>query len=417
MTSSTAPRVRLQVPDRQQPVPTPSSFDALVPPEHPARILWTLLGTLDLSHFEDGITSLEGQAGRALLSPRMMLTLWLFALTDGVSSARRIALLTARDAAYRWIVADVHVSHDALSAFRRAHGDALDGLFTDVLATLLHKGLLSLALLGQDGTRTRAAATAPSFRTYGSLLECRAQAALHLKAVRAAADEHSVAEQARRETMARDFQARVEAAITAVQALQAERGPADAPARASTTDAEARVMKMGDGGFRPAFNVQYAVAGSAAGGPRAVVGVIVTNVGSDMGSLTPMIDQIVRRTGQCPAVVLADCGHAKHEDIIAATQRGATVLVPPSEQARPIAVLREEGAPPEVIAWRERMETAEATEQYRARASLCELNNAHQKTHQGIGQFLVRGLHKVTCVILMGAIATNLMQFASGLLA
>ena len=388
-----------------------------MPDDHPARILWTVLGMLDLSRFEDGITSLEGRPGRALLSPRMLLTLWLFALTDGVSSARRIARLTARDAAYRWIVADLRVSHDTLSAFRRGHGAALDALFTDVLGTLMHKGLLSLALVSQDGTRTRAAATAPSFRTYGSLLECRAQAALHLTAVLATAAEHSRAEHARRAAAARDYQTRVEAAITVVQQLDAARRATEAPARASTTDAEARVMKMGDGGFRPAFNVQYAVAGSGAGGPRAVVGVTITNVGSDMGSLTPMIDPIERRVGARPAVVLADCGHAKHEDIVQATRRGVAVIVPPSACAKPLATLRAEGAPPEVLAWRERMETPAAKEQYRARPGLCELNNAHQKTHHGLAQFLVRGLPKVMSVILMGALATNLMQFAAGLLA
>ena len=413
-----APKVRLAEPDRQQLVPTSVCFDDLVPAEHPVRMLWTLLGTLDLSRFTDGITSVEGHAGRALLSPRMMLTLWLFGITEGVGSARKIARLTLRDAPYRWIVGDVSVSHDKLSAFRREHGVAFDGLFTDVIATLMHKGLLSLDVVSQDGTRTRAAASAPSFRTFGSLLQCREQAALHLKAVLAASDddEYSKAQHARREAAAKDYQARVEAAIATVHELQARRKLDDNPARASTTDAEARVMKMGDGGFRPAFNVQYAVAGSGLGGPRAVVGVRITNVGSDMSSLTPMVEQIERRAGAYPKTLLADGGHVRHEDLVATERHGVAVIMPPSERAKSIETLRQEGAPPEVIAWRERMETPEAKEQYRARASLCELNNAHQKSHHGIDQFLVRGLAKVTCVILMGAVATNLMQFGAALL-
>ena len=418
MTTPGAPKVRLAEPDRQRPVPTPVCFDDLVPAEHPARVLWAVLGTLDLARFTDGITAVEGHAGRALLSPRMLLTLWLFAITEGVGSARKIARLTRRDAPYRWIVSNVHVSHDTLSAFRRMHGGALDALFTDVVATLVHKGLLSLDLVSQDGTRTRAAASAPSFRTFGSLLRCREQAALHLKAVLAAADDedYSKAQHARREAAAKDYQARVEAAIETVKELQADRGPKAAPARASTTDAEARVMKMGDGGFRPALNVQYAVAGSGLGGPRAVVGVSVTSMGSDMGSLTPMVEQIQQRTGAYPKTLLADGGHENHADIVRTEQHGVAVVMPPSERAKPIEKLRAEGAAPELIAWRERMETPEAKEQYRARASLCELNNAHQKSHHGIAQVLVRGVAKTTCVILMGAIATNLMQFGSALL-
>jgi hypothetical protein len=192
----------------------------------------------------------------------------------------------------RWIVGDLKVSHHALSAFRVGHGGARDTLMTDVLASLMHKGVLSLRLVAQDGMRVRASASAPSFRSYGSLLACREQAALHLKAVLAAADdpEVSATQKAAREAAARDFQERVEEAITTVQGLQKSRA-ADKVARASTTDPEARVMKMADGGFRPAYNVRMATAGSAMGGPRTIVGVQVTNVGSDMGSVRPMLDE------------------------------------------------------------------------------------------------------------------------------
>ena len=313
------------------------------------------------------------------------------------------------------------VSHETLSAFRRSHRDALYALFTDVAAALMEKGLLCLDLVTHDGTRTRAAASAPSFRTYGSLLRCREQAALHLKAVLAAAEEddeeYTAAEHARREVAARDYQARVEAAIETAKQRQAQRRPTDdKPVRASTTDAQARVMKMGDGGFRPALNVPYAVAGSKEGGPRAVVGVLVTNVGSDMGSLTPMVEQIEHHTGQRPKTMLADGGCAKNEDIIAVERLGVQVLVPPPETAKSLEKLRAEGAAPELIAWRERMESVEGKEQYRARASLVELNNAHQKSHHNIAPFLVRGIEKATCVILLGALATNLTPFGSALL-
>jgi transposase len=392
--------------------------DDMLPEAHAARLLWNVLGTLNLALFSAGCESFEGKAGRSTLSPRMLLTLWMYAVTQGVGSAREIGRLIKTDVAYRWIVGDVQVGHHKLSEFRIGHGEALNTLMTDVLASLMEKGVLSLDLVANDGTRTRAAASAPSFRTYGSLLECRQQAALHLKAVLASAGdpEYTQAQHARRAAAARDFKERVEAAIATVSELQNGRKPSDKPARASTTDAEARVMKMGDGGFRPAYNVQYAVAGAELGGPRTIVGVKVTNVGSDMGSLTPMAEQIQQRTGELPATVLADGGHAKQEDIVALRGQGVDALVPPSEKAKPIEKLREEGADPKVIAWRERMETTDAQEKYRARAGLCELANAHQKSHHALTQFLVKGIAKVTCVVLLNAISYNLAQHASHLL-
>jgi len=369
-----------------------------------------------LGGFLDGVKAIDGTVGRKTLSPQMKLALWLYAISNGVGSAREIARLVRSDDGYRWIVGDLEVGHHALSAFRVGHGAVFEQLMTDILASLMHKGVLSLDLVAQDGIRIRAAATAPSFRGHESLLECREQAALHLKATLANADdpELSAVQKAAREAAARDFQQRVEAAISTVVELQKTRKPSDKPARASTTDAEARVMKMADGGFRPAYNVQMATAGSPLGGPRTIVGVQVTNVGSDMRSVVPMLEQINLRTGQFPKTLLADANHAAHDCIRTATEAGVEVLI--SVPTRSQNAGANADLDPAIVAWRERMTTDEAKKVYRARASLCELTNAHLRSHHGVDQFLVRGLAKVTCVALLGAIASNVLQHATTLL-
>lgn len=161
-------------------------------------------------------------------------------------------------------------------------------------------------------------------------------------------------------------------------------------------------MKMADGGFRPAYNIRMATAGSPLGGPRTIVGVQVTNLGSDMGSITPMLDEIHRRTGQLPERLLADANHAAHGCVRAATEAGVEVLIAVPERTRQGGAQADDD--PAIVAWRERMETEEAKKLYRARASLCELMNAHLRTHHGIDHVLVRGLAKVTCVALLAAI-------------
>lgn len=412
--SESQPRrsVRTSEPLRAQGVIRFEMPEDLVPSDHPARLLWRVVQTLDLSAFTQGAKALEGHAGRSVLSPAMMLTRWLYAVSIGVGSAREIARRIESDDAFRWIVGDVSVGHHKLSQFRVGHPGALQQLMTDVLGTLMHKGMLSLERVAQDGTRVRAHASAPSFRGESSLLQCREQAALHLKAVLAETDdpEATDAEKASRLAAARDYQARVEAAIETVHQLQAE---GKSKPRASTTDADARTMKMPDGGFRPGYNVQMAVAGDVEGGARTIVGVQVTNVGSDMGSLTPMMKQIEQRTGQLPDQVLADSNHAKHSCIETLAQRGVELIMSvPEREKAPLA-----GAGPAVEQWRQRMETDEAKTAMRARASLCELANAHMKHRQAIAQVLVRGLQKVTSVALIAAISANLLQHASGLLA
>jgi transposase len=410
------PKPRIAEPQRKQGVIRFEMPEDTLPATHPARVLWDVVGMLDLGAFLDGVKAVVGTVGRKVLSPQMKLTLWLYAISTGVGSAREIARLVRSDDAYRWIVGDLKVGHHALSLFRVGHGAALQSLMTDILASLMFKGVLSLDLVAQDGMRVRAAATAPSFRRYESLLECREQAALHLKAVLAQADDPELtrAQQAAREAAARDFQQRVEEAISTVAELQKTRKPSQKPARASTTDAEARTMKMADGGFRPAYNIRMATAGSPLGGPRTIVGVQVTNVGSDMGSITPMLDEIEHRTGQLPTVLLADANHAAHDCIRAATAAGVEVLVAVPERTQHAGAQADDD--PAIVAWRERMTTDEAKKLYRARASLCELMNAHLRTHHGVDQLLVRGLAKVTCVALLAAITSNILQNATALL-
>jgi len=412
MSETKSPRVRTREPFRRQAVIRFEMPEDSLPENHRARLLWRIVETLDLSAFTASAKAVEGRQGRALLSVHMLLTLWLYAVSEGIGSAREVERRIGTDDAFRWIVGEERVGHSKLSEFRVGHREALDKVLTDVLASLVHKGLLSLNLVAQDGTRVRAWASAPSFRRKASLLRCREQAALHVKAVFAEADDPNVSEgeQRAREAGALDYQRRVEAAIDTVRDLQAE---GKLVPRASTTDADARNMKMGDGGFRPAYNIQMATAGSPMGGPRTIVGMLVTNVGSDMGSVTPMLDDIERRTGVLPEVLLADGGHAKHECIRNATERGVEVIIPLPERAKQPDPLQE----PAIAAWHERMATDEAKRAYRARPGLCELPNAHLKHHHGIDQVLVRGLQKVSCVALLGALTANLLAHASALLA
>ena len=350
-----------------------------------------------------------------MLSPRMMLSLWLYAITLGISSAREIARRTMDDRAFRWLVGDLRVSHDTVAEFRVGHRAALEKLFADVVASLLERELITLKVVAQDGMRVRASASAPSFRRHQSLLECQEQAELHLKAVLAEADEPgpSAGEQAAREAAARDYQRRVEAAIETVKALESQRKPSASPARASTTDSDARVMKIADGGFRPAYNVKAATVGDAQGGPRTIVGIQVSNVGSDMNAVGPMLDEIEKSAGGLPEKLLADANHAGHEGVKVAAERGVELIVPVPERSRRPG--READTHPAVVAWKTRMDTEEARVTYRQRAGLAELTNAHMR-RAGMERFLVRGLEKVSAVALMTALALNILAHGAKLI-
>lgn len=380
-------------------------------PEHPVRLVAAAVERLDVSGFLKNAKALEGVAGRPVTSPLLLLSVWLYGVQQGVGEATELARRCVSDAAFRWLCGGIEPSHDVLSDFRVSHLDVLQEVFTKVVGTLLHHGLVTLEYVAQDGTRVRAHASAPSFRSEQGLEDCREQAALHLKAVLASADEYSPGHQAIREAKAREYQKRVEAAMATLTAERAKKTSAKekAAVRASTTDPEARVMKMPDGGFRPGLNVQFAVAGDPTGGPRTIVGLNVTPVGSDMSSIKPMVEQVETRSGGViPDKLLADANHATLADIKYLAGRGIDPLVAVPEYMYKRSTGSHVDTSPEVQAWRERMLTDEALREYRARGPLVELVNGQVKGKYDLTQFLVRGVKKTTCVVLLTALAHNL---------
>ena len=169
-------------------------------------------------------------------------------------------------------------------------------------------------------------------------------------------------------------------------------------------------MKMGDGGFRPAVNVQFA----SDTGSQVVTGVEVTNNGSDQGQMPPMVEQHEDRYGRAPGEMLVDGGFAKKEDIetLASPEVGTTVYAPvpePKKNKERDRYLPLPGESATVAEWRRRMGTPEAKEIYKDRAATAECVNAIAR-NRGMRQFMVRGLKKIRAVALWFALAHNLMR-------
>jgi hypothetical protein len=179
------------------------------------------------------------------------------------------------------------------------------------------------------------------------------------------------------------------------------------PARASTTDLDARIMKMADGGLRPAYNVQMDVETAA----RLIVGVRLTKAGVDQGQMAPMVEQEQQRYGEAAEEHLVDGGYATHRDIQQVAEKGVVVYAPLPE-TRPVTKPPPgppERLPPGVIAWRERMQTEEAKPLYKKRAGSVEWANA-MLCNRGLRQFTVRGLEKVTAVVLWFSLLHSLLM-------
>ena len=315
----------------------------------------------------------------------------------------------------------------------------MDQLFTQVIASLVDQGVVKVSRVSQDGVRVRVGAGASSFRWEERLQKLLEEAKQHVQELHQQLDSPeapvrkvTAKQAAARKRAARERQERLEQAIAQLPELKQRQEEAAQRAgqgksgekirkkepRVSTTDAEARVMKMSNGGFNPAVNVQLASDTES----RAIVGVEVSNEGSDSAGLSaPMRQQVEERTGGKVEEHLVDGGYLRIEDIEEAHAQGVAVFVPPKPARNPEKRGRElepkAGDSEAVLGWKQRMKSEEGKEIYKQRAATSETVNAELRSWRGLGRLTVRGLAKARCLALWCALAYNVMHFAHALLA
>lgn len=416
-----AGKPRLREPVRDQVELRVVDLERLLALDHPARVIWDYVEKLDLRALEEAVQAREHTPGQAPVSPRLSLALWLFATSEGVGSARALARLCESHDAYRWLCGGVSVNYHGLADFRTAHPDLLDQLLIENVASLSVAGVIDLDEVVQDGVRVRASAGAGSFRRRKKLHKELRKAQRLIARLQQEADDDPQASSRRikaaQERAARAREARVAAALDKLAEIEAQRarrgranrnnkkkGTKPQEPRASTTDPDARVMKMADGGFRPAYNCQIV---SAAGGQIAVATQAKTT-GSDRGLLRPMLDAVKQRYHSWPKRYLVDGGFNKNEDTEWAAGNGVKVYGPPTRskhKRNPYAPRADDG--PGVAAWRARMKSPHGKGVYKRRAR-AECINARFR-NWGLYQFTVRSVEKVNTVLRWFALANNIL--------
>lgn len=424
-----ATTARVMLPNRTQIELRPMDLESLLPEGHRARLVWAWVERQDLSAMYAAIKVRQGGVGRSAIAPQILLGLWLYATLQGVGSARQLSRLVLEHDAYRWMSGGVQVNHHSLSDFRVAHGAALDELLSTSLAALMSAGAVKLDCVAQDGVRVRASAGAASFRRKASLQDnlelARARVTELKEQLDADPAQDSRRKAAARQRAQREMQQRLQSALERLPELEAikrRNGGKAEEARASSTDAEASVMKMADGGYRPAYNTQYASDCHS----QVIVGVEVSTSGTDMAQLAPMAEQIEQRLGSAPQKMLVDGGYPAHAQIDAVADKTEVYAPVPEARAKKdankdakkddhgneVAQDKHEPRPDDsaaVASWRKRMASEEAKVLYKRRAATAECVNA-QARNRGLQRMPVRGLKKVRCVVLLFALAHNLMR-------
>jgi transposase len=408
---------RFQAAVRDQVCFRAAALDEMIPQEHPVRVIWDYALQADLSPLYQRIKAVERHAGRPPIDPRILFALWLYATLRGVGSARLLEELCREKIDYQWICGDVSVNYHTLADFRNEHAGLLNDLLTQSVAVLMSEGLVDLERVAQDGMRVRASAGAASFRRKPTLEEALAAAQAQVEALHQEQEDDPKASNARqkqaRRRAAEERAARIAAALKRLPEMEAKKKPDEKDkARCSTTDPDATVMKMANGGFNPAYNFQFATDTKS----QVIAGVDVVMVGSDQGQMPPMVGQIQERYGKAPGEYEVDGGFTKLEDIetVSAPEVGCTVYAP-VQKPKDSKVDRHAPRPGDsavVAEWRRRMGTEEAKTIYKDRAATAECVNALAR-RRGLVQLVVRGLAKVRAVALWHALTHNVWRMAA----
>lgn len=407
-------KARILTANRQQVELQTAALDSLIAEDHKVRVVWEMTQQYNLARLYEQIGSIEGDAGRPAIDPRILVAVWLYATSEGIGSAREVARLCEEHVAYRWLVGGVGVNYHTLADFRVAHEAELDQILTESVAALISEGMVKLERTAQDGVRVRASAGGGSFRREGRLASFLAEAeeeVRQLKASGKAEDEGSSPRQkGARRRAANERVERVKKALKEIQEVKenkerSHRSKAkQKAARCSTTDPEARVMKMPDGGYRPAYNGEFAVDV----GSGVVVGVEGINR-IDQGQMIPMLDQVEHRYERKPQQHLVDGGFITQGDLDTAWERKIEVYAPLPEEnpEKGNAPRPYQNQTPAVVAWRERMNSEEGKRIYKERSASIEWVNALAR-NRGLHQFLVRGKQKIKAILLWFALVHNL---------
>jgi transposase len=413
-------RVRFNCANRRQIEWRDACWDDLITDDHPVRAVWQFVEGLDLSPIIATYKAVEGVPGAMPIDVRILMALWLYGTLRAIGSARELNRRCGDEGEipFQWICGGVTVNYHSLSTFRTRHGDVLNGLLTTSVAALLHEGLVDMERVAQDGMRVRASAGSSSFRRRASLNNCLEEAKLQVRTLQAELESDTAGssrrQQAAKERAATERKARIEAALKQLPEIEAKKKADEKQnARVSTTDVDARVMKMANGGFHPAYNAQFATDTKT----QIITGVDVTSNGGDRGEMGKMIGQLKERYGRVPNEYLIDGGFSSKEDVEQVSRDpddddspGTTVYAPlrkcPTGDDPHVRRDNESSA---VGDWRERMGTAEAKEIYKERAATAECVNAIAR-NRGLQQFRVRGLIKVKAILLWYVLAHNFIR-------
>jgi transposase len=339
------PPLKIKEVNRKQMCIRAVDVENLIPETHTARAVWDFVSQLDLAGYYSDVQSIQGESGRPIYDRKLLVSLWLYAYTDGVGNAREIERRCGHDPAYQWLTGMEVISYHTLSNFRVQNQAALDELFTKSLAILSFEGMVEMKVAAQDGVKIKASAGTDTFRSKKTIQEHLQQAQEQIQAL-SNIDEPSEMNKAHQARLQAKIQRknRIQAALQQMEKLS-KNHPAEKQEalRISETDPEARKMKEANGGYAPNYNAQ--ITADAANG--IIIAARVSQSSSDFKELAPSLEQIQKNCGRLPDQLITDAGFSSRENVLLMAENNVDYIAPTLKVAATAGQFDRRGIAPE----------------------------------------------------------------------
>jgi transposase len=330
--SAAEPKIKYVSLDRSQLQWAAFDLDSLIDQQHPARMIWQLTEKFDLKRFEEHVKTRQGEAGRSCWSAQLLVSVWVYAYSLGVASARAIERMMSHEPGFRWLTADQVINHHTVSDFRVGQEQAVKELFAQMLTVLETAGLVDLTTLLHDGTKVKSVAGRASLHRRKTVEKRLREARRVVRKLETAAQDEAVDERRRaaQERAAREGLQRAEAALAKLRKLDAAAKPEQRDEqRVSVSEPDARKMKQPEGGWALSYNVQVTTEAQS----RMIVAVGISTEANDTRELMPALERVQENCGKLPERVIADNGYATRSNVERTTEEGVELIAPWKEDA------------------------------------------------------------------------------------
>jgi transposase len=390
-------QLKLSSVNRQQTKLVNLCVEELIAADHKARAIDQLVQRLNLSAFTGSLKTTKGCPGRAAWPPSLLLSVWVYAYSEGISSAREIERMMPWEPGLQWLSGVETVNAHTLADFRVEHKAALDELFVQLLTVLEEGGFVDLGQVMHDGTKIRAQAGADSYRREKHVRDRLAKARAVVEEL---SDPHAegtakTRKQAAQERAARERVEKMEAALAEIATQQSDKTEAadQEAVRVSVSEPEARRMKHGDNAIVPSYNAQITTESKN----KVIVGAHLSQNSSDANSLMPGLEKVEQNLQKMPEQVVVDGGFTNRNNIIAcAAQQIDLVGSLPDPKERSEAAMKSMGIAVEFAPHHFRI--LEDGERLKCPAG-CSLEHVRQSVKRGdrYQQYQARGEDCVAC--------------------